>query len=420
MHRLRLVTIFTTGMAALLLIPAVIAQTPTLATGDTRNVTVPHYPAVCQVLTAQFSSSQRSSPPANDDTSRVQDALNSCENTGKSVVLAATPTSDAFYTGKIQLHTDETLVIGWGATLFGNDSYASEGELISGGGSNMGIMGPGTIDGRGDRPTVLARTPRLINVKHLTNFTVYNVTLTHAAKMHLYIEEAKGATVWNLRVMTPANTKNTDGVDIDSSSDVTVAHSFIEDGDDGIVVKTNSAAAANITVKNNLLLGTHGLSIGSQTMYGVSNVLWENNIVYGSDLYGNVSSDNNGIRIKSSDTCGGPVTQVTYRNTLLIGVKHLMDFETDYSCSGKPGIPQYTDIVVDGFASVNSQSGAYSKFQGYSTSNPLQLYLAYVYLDATAQSSGNQYAAVGLDRSNIVPTGPGVTTFPFTMPPPFF
>lgn len=420
MHKPPLATMLLTGTAALLFMPAVMAQSPTLATGDTRNVTAPHYPAVCQVLRAQFTSSQRSSPPADDDTTRVQDALNSCENTGRSVVLAATGTSDAFYTGKIQLQTDETLVIGWGVTLFGNDSYASQGELISGGGSDMGIMGPGTIDGRGDIAAVLQDTPRLINVKHLTNFTVYNLTLTHAAKMHLYIEEATGATVWNLRVMTPANTKNTDGVDIDSSSNVTVANSFVEDGDDGIVVKTNSAAASNITVKNNILLGTHGLSIGSQTMYGVNNVLWQDNIVYGSDLYGNISSDNNGIRIKSSNTCGGPVTRVTYRNTLLIGVKHLMDFATDYSCSGNPGIPQYTDIVVDGFASVSSQSGAYSEFEGYSASNPLQLYLAYVHLDATAQSSSNQYASVGIDNSNIVPTGPGVTTFPFTMPPPFF
>jgi polygalacturonase len=50
--------------------------------------------------------------------------------------------------------------------------------------------------------------------------------------------------------------KNTDGVDIDSLSNVTVAHSSIEDGDDGIVVKTNSGPAANITVRNNHLYGT--------------------------------------------------------------------------------------------------------------------------------------------------------------------
>lgn len=61
---------------------------------------------------------------------------------------------------------------------------------------------------------------------------------------------------------------------------------------------------------------------------------------------------------------------------------------------------------------MNSQSGAYSQFQGYNACYPLELYLADVHLDVTSQS-GSQYANVGLDNSNIAPAGPGVTTFDF-------
>ena len=43
----------------LLLLPAA-AQT--VATGDSRRVTEPRYPAICNILTAQFSTSQRSTP----------------------------------------------------------------------------------------------------------------------------------------------------------------------------------------------------------------------------------------------------------------------------------------------------------------------------------------------------------------------
>jgi len=389
--------------------PFLFAQT--LATGDSRHVFEPHYPAVCTILQAQFSSSLRATPPATDDTTRIQDALTTCAGTGKSVLLVPTKTSDSFFSGALTVN-GEALVVGWGATLFGNN-YGTK-QFISVTGANAAIMGPGTIDGRAD--VGVSGTPRLINVKHITNFIAYNVTLTHSAKMHLYIEDGTGVTVWNLKVATPANTKNTDGVDLDSLTDATVAFSSIEDGDDGIVVKTNSAPASNITVAHNLLFGTHGLSIGSQTFDGVTNVLWDDNVVFGTDKFGNVATDDNGIRIKSDPTCGGLVQQITYRNTLLIGVKHLLEFNTNYgSCSGTPGIPVYQDIVVDGLASINSVAGAYSEFEGFSAANPLELYLAHVHLDVTTQQN-SQYANVGLDDSNIVPAGPGVTTFNFYLP----
>jgi len=232
--------------------------------------------------------------------------------------------------------------------------------------------------------------------------------------MHLYVEDGSGLTVWAISIMTPANTKNTDGIDIDSMTDATVFGSYIEDGDDGVAVKTNSGPASNITVTDNIFRGTHGMSIGSQTMYGVTNVLWQNNLVLGTDQWGNVSTDNNGLRIKSDVDCGGTVQQVTYNNTLMIGVKHLLIFNSYYgSCSGITGIPFFTDVVVNGVVSVNSQSGAYSEFNGYDADHLLGLTLENVHLDLTAQQD-SQYANVGLFNSNITPSGTGVTTFPVT------
>lgn len=417
-HTFRLPVSLLTGTAALLFSSTLFAQT--LATGDSRDVThAPHYPAVCQVLYAQLSSADRTTP-AGDDTNRLQDALNACAGTGQSVVLMPTTTSDAFYSGALTVN-GEGLVVASGVTLFGNNYGTS--QFISVKGDNASIMGPGTIDGRADLPH--SGTPRLINAKgsssaDMQNFVVYDVTLKNAGKMHLYIERATGVTVWGLTVLTPANTKNTDGVDLDSVIDATVTHSSINDGDDGIVVKTNSHVAENITVSHNVLYGTHGLSIGNETMYGVYNVLWEHNIVYGTDQFGIVSSDNNGIRIKTSPVCGGPVDTVTYLDTQLIGVKHLLYFATDYNCSAgnNATIPEYTNILVDNLTATDSQSGAYSEFEGYDADHILQLYLAKVDLDATNQQK-TQYVNVGLDHSNIVPTGTSdVTTFYFTAPPP--
>ncbi len=398
------------GTSAILVLLASTLSAQTLATGDARKfIPEPQYPMTCAVVHAQFSSAQRATPPASDDTSRLESALSSCAGSGKAVILAASGSSDAFYSGKLSLN-GEALIVGRGVTLFGNNSYS--GELLSVSGTNPAIMGPGTIDGRGD---LISGTPRLINSKNAVGLTVYNVTLQHAAKMHLYVEGGSDLTVFRIHIATPANTKNTDGIDIDSLTNATVAFSSIEDGDDGVAIKTNSGPASNITIRDNRFFGTHGMSIGSQTMYGVTNVLWEDNQVFGTDHFGNVSTDNNGINIKSDIDCGGPVSQVTYRQTFLDGVKHLLTFNTAYgSCSGNKGIPVYRDIVVDGVYATNSQSGAYSEFEGYSATNPLELYLAHVYLDVNNQQM-SQFANVGLDRSSITPAGTGVTTFPFNL-----
>lgn len=383
-----------------------------LATGDPRFVLPPHYPFLCTIVPAQFNSSQRATPPATDDTTRLQTALTSCAGTGRSVLLVPSPGNNAFFSGTLNV-ASEALVVGYGVTLFGNDTYS--GELVNVSGTSPALMGPGTIDGRGD---LISGTPRLIEAQNTENFTVAYLTIEHPGKEHLYIQGGSGATVWNLTVATPANTKNTDGIDLDSLSNATVFASTINDGDDGVAIKTNSAPASNITVRGNKFYGTHGMSIGSQTMYGVANVLWDDNQMFGTDQFGIVSSDNNGINIKSDYDCGGPVTQVTYRHTKLTGVKHLLIFNTYYgSCSGTPGIPYYQDIVVDGVVATDSQSGAYSEFEGYNAANPLGLYLANVNLDATTQQD-SQYAVVGLDNSNITPAGPGVTTFDFYLRDP--
>ena len=361
-------------------------------------------PATCTTLSAQFTTSKRASPPSSDDTSRIQAALNSCKGTGKGVVLAASGSNNAFFSGEITV-SGEALVVSSGVTLYGSNDYS--GELVSVSGSNSAIIGPGTIDGRGD---LISGTPRLIQAKSITNFVVYDVTIEHSGKEHLYVEGGNGFTAWKLTVATPANTKNTDGIDIDSLTNATVADSFIEDGDDGVAIKTNSASASNITIKSNTFHGTHGMSIGSQTFKGVTNVLWENNIVYGTDQWGNVSTNNNGINIKSDEDCGGTVQQVTYDATCMTGVKHLLVFNPNYgSCSGTSGTPNFKDIVVNGVFSTKSQSGAFSEFAGFSASAPLGLTLENVDLDVTKQED-SAFASVGLFKSNVTPSGSGVTT----------
>jgi polygalacturonase len=269
---------------------------PTLATGAAA-VSQPSIPATCETLDAQletsdelFSSSDESSPP---DTARIQDALNSCSGKGEAVVLAPSGSDNAFLSGPLSLPASVTLVVDDGATLYASRdpaNYQVSGQATCGTtastgngckpfinvtGSDAGIMGTqgsngaqGEIDGRGDQDILGTSTtwwalssqaqtdddqqnnPRLIESDGFNNLTVYDIDLVNAPLFHIYFQSGSGLTVWGVRIKTPATARNTDGIDPDSSTDVTVNDSYIQDGDDGIAIKTNASAASDITIEN--------------------------------------------------------------------------------------------------------------------------------------------------------------------------
>jgi polygalacturonase len=397
--------------AAAVLSLAATTGAQTYATGDPRNPSEPQTPGTCETLNAQFTASavDVENPTTSDDTTRIQDALNSCENSGKAVVLHNNGSDNAFLSGKLTIETDESLVIDSGVTLYGNNSYNSESELIDVPNSNTGLYGSGTIDGRANVYT-FSDTPRLVQTNNASNFVIANMTLQNAAHPNLYIQGGTGATVWGLTINTSPNQANADGIDIDSISEVTVANSNITAGDDGIAVKTNESAASEITVKNTNVYGTHGLSIGSQTFDGVTNVLFENNYIYGKDSAGVASTDANAINIKTDVDCGGLVKQVTYENTCIRYAKHLIIVNANYgSCSGTSGTPKFEEIIVNGVKSENSVSGAYETLAGYNSSNIGQIYLGNIDLDTNTQS-GDQYFDTYLDNVNgLDPSGTDVS-----------
>jgi polygalacturonase len=397
--------------AAAVLSLAATTGAQTYATGDPRNPSEPQTPGTCETLNAQFTASavDVENPTTSDDTTRIQDALNSCENSGKAVVLHNNGSDNAFLSGKLTIETDESLVIDSGVTLYGNNSYNSESELIDVPNSNTGLYGSGTIDGRANVYT-FSDTPRLVQTNNASNFVIANMTLQNAAHPNLYIQGGTGATVWGLTINTSPNQANADGIDIDSISEVTVANSNITAGDDGIAVKTNESAASEITVKNTNVYGTHGLSIGSQTFDGVTNVLFENNYIYGKDSAGVASTDANAINIKTDVDCGGLVKQVTYENTCIRYAKHLIIVNANYgSCSGTSGTPKFEEIIVNGVKSENSVSGAYETLAGYNSSNIGQIYLGNIDLDTNTQS-GDEYFDTYLDNVNgLDPSGTDVS-----------
>lgn len=130
--------------------------------------------------------------------------------------------------------------------------------------------------------------------------------------------------------MTPTvkgtDARNTDGIDPGSSTNVTVAHSFIDNGDDNIAVKSG---VSYMSVLDNHFYSGHGMLIGSETTPGQSFLLVDG-----------LTEDHttSAIRIKSNVTRGGLVHDLTYKNICMRGVANPIAIS-----------PYYTNQTTEGF-----------------------------------------------------------------------
>jgi len=73
----------------------------------------------------------------------------------------------------------------------------------------------------------------------------------------------------------------TDGVDLDSTSDAYIARNHIEVGDDGVALKSGMGACGrafgkptrNVTIEHNFFNFSGGVAIGSEMSGGVTDVI---------------------------------------------------------------------------------------------------------------------------------------------------
>lgn len=394
--------LFAAGAAATALSPAGFAQ-------DGRGtVAEPTFPAVCTTIAAETTIANGEPVSETADT-LIQPALTACTS-GKAVELTLGPSGqNAFVIRPIAIPNGVTLIVDGGVTVFGSlvasdyqasgaadtcgvngtngdgcNALISIGQTAPGGKSSStgsGLMGYGVIDGRGgDKPTVAgaqltkswwdlsndARTgpnnsqnnPVLVQLYHAKSSVIYKITLINSPKFHVRNSgnsSNPGFTVWGLKLITPWNARNTDGVDPTGVTNMTVTNSVIGDGDDEIAI-SGSTASTGFTFSNLLLTSGHGISIGSITTNGVSNVLATN-----INFSGQASDSNQeAFRIKSYCGSGGLVSNVTYQNACVQNVRTVIDLNPTYSStSSTTSCPSWQNItyknihVLSGGSSVN-------------------------------------------------------------------
>ena len=382
---------------------ALLCAQPLALAQDTRDVREPTLPKSCAVVTAEAAT------PARDDAARIQQAIDRCTQ-GGAVHLAVARDNKAntsFTAGPLTIGNGVTLVVDAGVTLYAsnNPMLFDRGEKTCGtldatgkgcrpfitvnGARGAGIMGDGAIDGQGGQPIdgkpetwwQIARraqkeklrqnVPRLIQIDNARDFTMYRITLRNSPNFHVALNKVDGFTAWAVRIDTPHDARNSDGIDPGASRNVTIAHSYIRTGDDNIAIKAgNNGMSENISILHNHFYSGHGMSIGSETNGGVRNVLVDD-----LDMDGTTS----GLRIKSNDRRGGVVGGIVYRNVCLRNNRWPLYIDTNYE-PGPAGqlIPSYTGVRME---SVHSLTPGQVILQGYDDAHPLRLALKDVVVD---------------------------------------
>jgi polygalacturonase len=369
---------------------------------DTRSVVEPTFPPTCSTLQGQQAiTNGEPTSETTFDTTRLQSVLNSCA-VGQAVELQTSGTNNAFLIQPITIPTGVTLLVDGGVTVFASrnpaDYQISGAETCGTAGtagngcnplfniannaasSGAGIMGYGVIDGRGEDKLLIngaasanswwdianqAQTNGgnqnnfvLLAASKASNFTLYKITLKNSAMFHVTWKGtgATGLTVWGVKIIAPFSARNSDGIDPDGSN-ITITNSSISDGDDNVAVGASSAAA-NITISNNNTYSGHGISVGSFTQGGLTNMLVTNINQAGT------AADSNGIalRLKTALDRGGLLQNVTYQNICMQNHKTLISITPLYNSNAGTLIPQFKNIS---FQNVHGLTNGVMSIAGY-------------------------------------------------------
>ena len=416
-----------------------LSLTSKLYAQDLRHVTEPRIPQACTVLQADKAAVNGHLPAdAEDhlDTARIQQAMDQC-SAGKAVVLESGAGGQVFLSGPLTLRSGVTLVIGPGTLLAASGNprlydlapgscgvLGPHGEgckpFIRGDGiANSGIMGQGAIDGRGGA-TLLGqkvtwwqlamraklldlyqKVPHLIVLNRVKNFTLYEITLRNAPGGHVGVRGADGFTAWGVTIDTPATARNSDGIDPGSSTNVTITHCNIHNGDDEVAVGSGgSFPASHLSILNNHFYAGHGMSIGSGTSGGVDHMLVKNLSIDGTQ---------NGIRIKSDPSRGGLVQQITYENVCIRNATNPIVITPHYTDFSGDRLPIYQQITL---RNVEVLTPGNYIFSGLDAQHPLGLTLDNVSAQGLARSRMQALDAaitIGPRRGNLLPQGQDVT-----------
>jgi polygalacturonase len=188
--------------------------------------------------------------------------------------------------------------------------------------------------GGGGRETQFLRPP-LLQFLSCRGVTIEGVTIRNSPFWTIHPVFSEKILIKDVRIENPADAPNTDGIDIDSCSEVTITGTIVDVGDDCLALKAGSGPIGlaegrptrNVTISDCTFLHGHGgVVIGSETAGGIENLDVSNCRFVGSDR---------GIRIKSRRGRGGTIQNLSFRNLVMEKVLAPLTINLFYNCGVK-------------------------------------------------------------------------------------
>jgi len=294
------------------------------------------------------------------NTSAFENAISDCTLKGGGIVLVPNGT---WKTGPIHLKDNINLHITDKATILfsgnpedylpmvktrfiGLDLYNYSPMIYAKDCQNIAITGKGLIDGNGQsdkwKPFIkkqkkgikklysmsLANTPiikrafgtkeyflrpSLIQPYNCNNVWINGITIKEGPMWTIHSVYTNNLIIDNINIQTIS--PNTDGIVIDSSTNVLIKNNKISTGDDGISIKSGrdkdgwrvNKPSENIVLRDNKIIDAHaGVSFGSEMSGGIKNVDIENLTVL---------KANRAIRMKTTPGRGGYIRNILIQNS---------------------------------------------------------------------------------------------------------
>lgn len=216
---------------------------------------------------------------------------------------------------------------------------------------NVVICGEGTLDGGADfdnwwnvekRRNDPAARPRMMFLNHCRNVTVQGITVKNSPSWNMHPYFSQKIRFYDMKIESPADSHNTDGIDPESCTDVEIAGVHFSVGDDCVAVKSGKmymgktylTPSKNILIRNCLMERGHGgVTVGSEIAAGVDNITVRNCHFVETDR---------GLRVKTRRGRGrdSHLTGITFENVKMDGVRTAFVINCFYYC-GPDGKSEY-------------------------------------------------------------------------------
>jgi hypothetical protein len=256
------------------------------------------------------------------NTTALQSAINDVNLRGGGTVEVPGP--GVYLTGPLTMKSKINLQLDAGATLrmlpYGTWPTNTPPLLTFSSLSNVELSGSGGIDGQG--AAWWASNPGsglyMIYFNNCNTVLVQNVTVSNAPAQQIVFKGNDGnITIQGITIRAPSShatppSHNTDGIDL-IGTNCLVQNCDISTGDDNIALGSSGGTTATILVTNCTFGVGHGMSIGSHTERGVSNLTVINCTFNGTDY---------GIRMKSDTGQGGIAQNLFYYNLGMTNLRY--------------------------------------------------------------------------------------------------